>query len=96
MIPAVAAAGWSLTWPEIRNLMRRLGLQTIYQKPRTTVQDNPSVRFPCLVNLRGITAVGQAWATDTTYVRLQKDYPYLVAIVDLFSRDVYSVGKALG
>jgi putative transposase len=76
--------------------MRRMGLQTIYQKPRTTVQNYPSVRFPCLVNLRGITALGQAWATDTTYVPLQKDYPYLVVIVDLFSRNVYSFGKAFG
>jgi putative transposase len=37
-----------------------------------------------------ITAVDQVWATDITYIPLQKGFLYLVAIVDLFSRNVLS------
>jgi putative transposase len=48
----------------VRNLMRRMGLRAIYQKPRTTVPGNPSERFPCLVDLSMVTAVDQVWATD--------------------------------
>jgi putative transposase len=47
---------------------------------------DPSKRFPCLVDLREITAVDQAWATDITYIQLQKGFLYLVAIMDLHSR----------
>jgi putative transposase len=65
-----------------------MGLRAIYQKPRTTVPGDTSVRFPCLVALREITSVDQAWATDITYIPLQKGFLYLVAIVDLFSRNV--------
>jgi len=70
--------------------MRRMGLRAIYQKPRTTVPGVPSERFPCLVDLRLVTAVDQVWATDITYIPLQKGFLYLVGIVDLFSRNVLS------
>jgi putative transposase len=70
--------------------MRRMGLRAIYQKARTTAPGDPSVRFPCLVDLREITAVDQAWATDITYIPLQKGFLYLVAIMDLHSRHVLS------
>jgi len=76
--------------------MRRNGLRAIHQKPRTTVPGNPSLRFPYLVDLKEITAVDQVWATDITYIPLQKDFLYLVAIMDLHSRHVYSFGEALG
>jgi putative transposase len=73
-----------------RNLMRRMGLRAIYQKPRTTLPGNPSERFPCLVDLREVTAVDQVWATNITYIPLQKGFMYLVTIMDLHSRHVLS------
>lgn len=78
--------------------MRRTGLRAIYQKPSTTVSGDPSESFPCLVDLNQITAVDQAWATDITYIPLQKGFLYLVAVVDLFSRHVLSwkVSNSLG
>jgi putative transposase len=36
---------------------------------------------------------GKMGATDSTYIPLQKGFLYLVAIVDLFSRHVYSCGE---
>jgi putative transposase len=66
------------------------GLRAIYLKPRTTEPGDPSERFPCLVDLQLVTTVDQVWATDITYIPLQKGFLYLVAIVDLFSRNVLS------
>ena len=70
--------------------MRRMGLRAIYQKPRTTVPGASAERFPCLVDLSKVRAVDQVWATDITYIPLQKGFLYLVAILDLFSRNVLS------
>jgi putative transposase len=42
------------------------------------------------VYLKLVTATDQVWATDITYIPLQKGFLYLVAIVDLFSRHVLS------
>ena len=90
MVDYLAREGIPISRDRARNLMRRMGLRAIYQKPRTTVQGNPSERFPCLVDVSTITAVDQVWATDITYIPLQKGFLYLVAIVDLFSRNVLS------
>ena len=90
MVDYLANEGIPIGRDRIRNLMRRMGLRAIYQKPRTTVPGQPSERFPCLVDLKQITAVDQVWATDITYIPLQKGFLYLVAIMDLHSRHVVS------
>ena len=90
MVDYLARDGIPICRDRVRNLMRRMGLRAIYQKPRTTIPGSPSERFPCLVDLSQVTAVDQVWATDITYIPLQKGFLYLVAIVDLFSRHVLS------
>ena len=55
-----------------------------------TDQGDPYERFSCLVDVTTVTAVDQVWATDITYILLQKGFLYLVAVVDLFSRNVLS------
>jgi putative transposase len=90
MVHYLAAEGIPISRDRVRNLMRRMGLRAIYQRPRTTVPGQPSERYPCLVDRQNITAVDQVWATDITYIPLQKGFLYLVAVVDLFSRHVLS------
>jgi putative transposase len=90
MVDYLARVGIPISRDRVRSLMRRKGLRAIYQKPRTTVQGNPSERFPCLVDVSTVTAVDQVCSTDITYITLQKGFLYLVAIVDLVSRNVLS------
>jgi len=40
--------------------------------------------------------VDKVWAAEITYIPLQKGFLYLVAVVDLFSRNIYSFGEAFG
>ncbi len=90
MVEYLAREGVPISRDRVRHLMRRMGLRAIYQKPRTRVPGDPSERYPCLVDLRDVTAVDQVWATDITYIPLQKGFLYLVAIMDLHSRHVLS------
>ncbi len=90
MVGYLARDGIPTSRDRVRNLMRRMGLWAIYQRPRTTIPGHPSERYPCLVDIDQLTAVDQVWATDITYIPLQKGFLYLVAIVDLFSRHVLS------
>ncbi len=78
MVDYLAREGIPISRDRVRNLMRRMGLRAIYQKPRTTAPGNPSERFACLVDLRLVTVVDQVWATDITYITLQKEFLYLV------------------
>ena len=96
---AVAAVAGSTSDPKtvaaqidkIRNrfgLLRLLGLEAIYRKPRSTVA-NPEHRvYPYL--LRGVTIErsNQAWYADITYIPVQGGFFYLVAVMDWASRRV--------
>ena len=64
MVTYLAREGIPISRDRVLNLMRRMGLRAIYQKPRTTVPGEPSKRFPCLVDLKQVRAVDQVWATD--------------------------------
>jgi putative transposase len=90
MVNYLARQGIPVSRDRVRNLMRRIVLRAVDQKPRTTTPGSPSERFPCRVDLRRITAVDQVWATDITYIPLQKGFLYMVAITDLHSRHVLS------
>ncbi len=90
MVQYLDRDGIPISRDRVRNLMRRMGLRAIYQKTRTTVPGEPSEHFPCLVDVRAVTAPDQVWATDITYIPLRKGFLYLVAVVDLFSRHVLS------
>ena len=68
-------------------MLRRMGLRAIYQKPRTTLPGNPSERFSCLVDVNTLRSMNQAWATN---IPLEIGFLYPVAIMDLFSRNVFS------
>lgn len=74
----------------VRRLMRLMGLQAIYPRPRTTLSSPQNKVFPYL--LRGVEIVrpNQVWSTDITYVPMRQGFMYLVAILDWFSRYVLS------
>jgi putative transposase len=90
MVAYLALEGIPISRDRVRKLMRRMGLLAIYQKPRSTIPGDPPEGFPCLVDLKEIMTVDQMWATDITYIPLQKGFLYLVAIMDLNSRHVLS------
>jgi len=88
MVDYQAREGIPISRDRVRNLMRRVNLRAIYQKPRTMFPGEPSERLPCLVDLWLVTAVDLIWATNIIYMPLQKGCLYLVAIADLFSKNV--------
>lgn len=73
----------------VRRLMRLMGLEAIYPKPRLSQPSGQEHRkYPYL--LRGLTIdrPNHVWATDITYIRLWRGFVYLVAIMDWHSRYV--------
>lgn len=72
----------------VRALMRFMGLEAIYCKPRLSKPEPGHRIYPYL--LRGVTVErpDQVWSTDITYIRMQKGFLYLVAILDWYSRSV--------
>ena len=80
--------GQAVNRKRVRRLMRLMGLEAIYPKPRTT-QRHPGQRiYPYLLRDLTITRADQVWSADITYVPLRHGFLYLVAILDWYSRYV--------
>lgn len=74
----------------VHRLMRVMGLEALYQRPRTSIPNEQHQHYPYL--LQGVTAQypNHIWGTDITYVRALGDWFYLVALLDWYSRFVIS------
>ena len=72
----------------VSTLMRRMGIEAIYRKPRTSLPDRAHRIYPYLLTGVSIERANQVWATDITYLPMAKGFVYLVAILDLYSRKV--------
>ena len=72
----------------VQRLMRLMGLEAIYPKPRTTRRRGDHKIYPYLLRNVEITRPDQVWSTDITYIPLRGGFVYLVAILDWFSRYV--------
>jgi putative transposase len=82
--------GYPVNPKRVARLLRIMGLETIYPKPRTSPSHPGHRVYPYLLRGVPITRVNQVWSTDITYVRLHGGFVYLVAVLDWFSRYVLS------
>jgi putative transposase len=74
----------------VRTLMRKMGIEALYQKPRLSKPHPGHTIYPYLLRGVVITEGNKAWASDITYIPMAKGFCYLVAIMDLASRKVLS------
>ena len=80
--------GYCVGRKRVRRLMRLMGLQAVYQAPRTS-DPHPAHRvYPYLLRGLDIDRPNQVWCTDITYIPMRRGFLYLVAIMDWASRKV--------
>jgi putative transposase len=82
--------GYPVNRKRVARLMHKMGLETLYPKPRLTPLHPGHRIYPYLLRDVPITQVNQVWSTDITYIRLHAGFIYLVAVMDWFSRYVLS------
>jgi putative transposase len=82
--------GYEVNLKRVKRLLRQMGLEAIYAKPRTSVPAPGHRIYPYLLRGLPIVRPNQVWSTDITYIRLRRGFVYLVAIMDWFSRYVLS------
>jgi putative transposase len=88
MVVFLQEQGYAVDRKRVRRLMQRMGLETIYPKPRLSQPGEQSVRYPYLLRGMSIDRIDQVWSCDITYIRLARGFVYLMAIIDWFSRFV--------
>jgi transposase InsO family protein len=72
----------------VQRLMRLMGLEAIYPKPKLSAAGRGHRIYPYLLRNVRIERPDQVWSTDITYVPLPCGFMYLAAIIDWFSRHV--------
>jgi putative transposase len=74
----------------VRTLMRRMGIEALYRRPRTSKPEPGHKIYPYQLRGLKIERPNQVWAMDITYIPTAKGFVYLVVVLDWLSRRVLS------
>jgi putative transposase len=90
--------GYCVNPKRVRRLLRKMGIEAIYPKPKTTKPGDGHKIYPYLLRNLAVTHVNQVWSTDITYLPMPRGFMYLVAVMDWFSRYVlaWQLSNTLG
>jgi len=86
----LAAEGSKIGRRHVKTLMRRMGIEALYRRPRTTKPEPGHKIYPYLLRGVEITQPNQVWAMDITYITMARGFVYLAVVLDWFSRRVLS------
>lgn len=82
--------GYQVNHKRVERLMRLMGIEAVYRKPRTSQPAEGHKVYPYLLKGLDITYPNQVWCADITYIPVENGFFYLVAVMDWFSRYVLS------
>jgi putative transposase len=74
----------------VRTLMRKMGIEALYKKPRLSKPHPGHAVYPYLLRGLDITEANTVWCSDITYIPMARGFCYLVAVMDWASRKVLS------
>ena len=72
----------------VTTLMRRMGIEAMYRRPRTSIPARGATIYPYLLSGLTVDRANQVWSSDITYLPMAHGFMYLVAILDVASRKV--------
>ena len=82
--------GYRVNRKRIQRLMRLMGLEAIYPKPKTSRPHPEHKIYPYLLRDLNINRPNQVWAADITFIPMARGFMFLVAVMDWYSRKVLS------
>ena len=89
--------GYNIGKKLVKKAMRYMGIEALYPKPKTTTANKEHYKYPYLLkdfrNDAGQVIIDKAnkvWSTDITYIKLEKGFVYLAAIIDWHSKKILS------
>lgn len=86
----LAAEGSKIGRRHVKTLMRRMGIEALYRRPRTTKPEPGHKIYPYLLRGVEITRPNQVWAMDITYIPMARGFVYLAVVLDWATRRVLS------
>lgn len=88
MTEMLGRIGYQVNRKRVLRLMRLMGIQAVFPRPKTSVACPDHRIWPYLLRNRVIRQPDEVWCIDITYIPMPGGFMYLVAIMDWFSRFV--------
>lgn len=82
--------GFKVGRRHVGTLMRKMGIEALYRRPRTSKKQPQNQVYPYLLRNLTIDRPNQVWAMDITYIPMARGFVYLVVVMDWYSRRVLS------
>ena len=82
--------GYKVGRKHVATLMKRMGIEALYRKPRTTKRHPGHKVYPYLLRNLPVTRANQVWAMGLPTFPMARGFVYLAAVVDWFTRRVLS------
>jgi len=89
--------GYNVGRKLVKKAMKYMGIEALYPKPKTTIANKEHYKYEYLLkefrNEAGqiiIDRANKVWSTDITYIKLEKGFVYLAAIIDWHSKKILS------
>jgi putative transposase len=80
--------GEEINRKRVQRLMRLMGLEAIYPKPKLSIAGRGHRIYPYLLRDVRIERPDQVWSADITYIPMAAGFMYLAATIDWYSRYV--------
>ncbi len=80
--------GYKVNRKRVQRLMRLMGIEAIYPKPKTSRPHPGHKVYPYLLRNLSIDRPNQVWAADVTYIPMARGFMYLAVVMDWYSRKV--------
>jgi putative transposase len=87
--------GWGVNRKRVGRLMRVMGIEAVYPKPKLSARGKGHKIYPYLLRELEVERADQVWCADITYIPMAHGLVYLVAVMDWFSRYVLSWALSL-
>jgi putative transposase len=88
MVDFLGDEGFVVNRKKVQRLMRKMGIEGLSPKRRTTLQATGHQVYPYLLRGLEIARPDQVWCADITYIPMRRGFLYLVAVMDWASRMV--------
>ena len=86
----LALQGCKIGRRHVKTLVKRMGIEALYRRPRTTKPEPGHKIYPYLLRGMAITRPNQVWAMDITHIPMERGFVYLAVVLDWATRRVLS------
>ena len=97
MVVELKNRGFNVGRKLVKKAFNHMGIKALYPKVKTTTLNKEHLKYPYLLNdykdnngLVQIDKPNVVWSGDITYIRLEKGYAYLSAIIDWNTKKILS------